>query len=193
MNILKSAPLAAFACGLILTAGAAAQKKKKEVTQTLQLPKELPTTAIGETRRLTFHVTPLSAKGLLSAQVREALKALNRETNGPVIHIRAFVAGSGDLRRVRDLVSETFTDHKQPLPSLSLVQAGGLPLEGAQVVLEAIAVGKKEVNPQGLVFIPATVAANPNPLAPVAPLAGQSLAALQANLQASGSEAADVL
>ena len=134
-------------------------KKKEEITQTLQLPKELPGAVIGETRRFTFHVTPLSARGLLSAQVRDALKALTHETGGnPVLKIRAFVAGSGDLRRVRDLVSEAFTDSRLPLPSLSLIQAGGLPLEGAQVVLEAIAAGKKEVNPQGLVFLSAPVA-----------------------------------
>src|SRR3954453_7634021 len=113
MNTIKIAAIAAFTCGIILTAGAAAQKKKKEITQTLQLPKDLPTTAIGETRRLAFYVTPLSAKGLLSAQVRDALKALARETaNSSVLRIRAFVAGSGDLRRVRDLVSETFTDRR---------------------------------------------------------------------------------
>src|SRR6185369_14929729 len=77
--------------------------KKEEITQTLQLPKELPSAVIGETRRLTFHVTPLSGRGLLSAQIRDALKALTRETgNNPVLKIRAFVAGSGDLRRVRD-------------------------------------------------------------------------------------------
>src|SRR4051812_45880174 len=112
MHTLNIATLAAVACGLLLSP-AAAQKKKKEITQVLQLPKDLPATAIGETRRLTFHVTPLSAKGLLSAQVRDALRALMRETGGnSVIHIRAFVAGSGDLRRVRDLVSETFTDRK---------------------------------------------------------------------------------
>src|ERR1039458_3635725 len=104
-------------------------------------------TVIGETRRLTFHVTPLSARGLLSAQVRDALKALTRETgSNPVLKIRAFVAGSGDLRRVRDLVSEAFTLRRLPLPALSLIRAGGLPLEGAQVVLEAIAAGKKEVS-----------------------------------------------
>jgi|SRR5436190_4755998 len=72
MNTLKSTAVAAFACWLVLAAGSAAQKKKKEITQTLQLPKDLPTTVTGETRRLTFHVTPLSAKGLLSAQVRDA-------------------------------------------------------------------------------------------------------------------------
>ena len=165
---------------LLLTPAAPAQKKpkpkKEEITQTLQLPKELPAAVTGETRRLTFHVTPLSARGLLSAQVRDALKALTHETGGnPVLKIRAFVAGSGDLRRVRDLVSEVFTDRKLPLPALSLIQSGGLPLEGAQVVLEAIAAGKKEVNPHGLVFLSAPVVTSDNPLDPVAPLAAQSL------------------
>src|SRR5258708_4485336 len=143
MKTLKSTAMAAFVCGLVLTAGSSAQKKKKEITQTLQLPKDLPTIAIGETRRLTFHVTPLSARGLLSAQVRDALKTLSRDTgSSTVLRIRAFVAGSGDVRRVRDLVSETFTDRKLPLPTLVLVQARCLPLEGAQVVLEAIAAGQ---------------------------------------------------
>jgi len=193
MSTFKYAAVAAFACGLILSAGFAAQKKKKEITQTLQLPKDLPTTVIGETRRLTFHVTPLSAKGLLSAQVRDALKALARDTgSNTVLRIRAFVAGSGDLRRVRDLVSDTFTDRKQPLPTLSLVQAGGLPLEGAQVVLEAIAAGRKDVNPNGLVFVPAPIAISENPLDPVAPLAAKSLEELRANLKAAGG-AAEVL
>ena len=192
MHILKI-PLVAIACGLLLAAPAP-QKKKKEVTQTLQLPEELPNTVTGETRRLTFHVTPLSAKGLLSAQVRDALKALFKQAgHDNVLRIRAFVAGSGDLRRVRDLVSDTFSDRKRPLPTLSLVQAGGLPLEGAQVVLEAIAETKKEVNPHGLVFAPAPRITSENPLDPPAPLAAKSLAQLKANLQAAGSEAADVL
>ena len=96
----------ALACWIVLAPGLAAQKntkpKKEEITQTLQLPKELPGAVTGETRRLTFHVTPLSARGLLSAQVRDSLKALTRETGGnPVLKIRAFVAGSGDLRRYR--------------------------------------------------------------------------------------------
>src|SRR5947208_2718639 len=193
MNTLKIAAVAAFACGLILTASSAAQKKKKEITQTLQLPRDLPTVAIGETRRLTFHVTPLSAKGLLSAQVRDALKALARDTGGnTVLRIRAFVAGSGDLRRVRDLVSETFTDRKQPLPALSLIQSGGLPLEGAQVVLEAIAAGRKDVNPGGLVFVPAPIAESESPLDPVAPLVAKSIEGLKSDLSSAGSASADV-
>jgi enamine deaminase RidA (YjgF/YER057c/UK114 family) len=126
--------------------------------------------------------------------VRDALKTLTRETGGdPVLKIRAFVAGSGDLRRVRDLVSETFTERHLPLPALSLIQSGGLPLEGAQVVLEAIAAGKKEVNPQGLVFLSAPVAASENPLDPVAPLVAQSLDRLKRAIQTAGSESSDVL
>jgi enamine deaminase RidA (YjgF/YER057c/UK114 family) len=176
----------------------AAQKKtkpkKEEITQVLQLPKELPSAVTGETRRLTFHVTPLSSRGLLSAQVRDALKALTRETGGdPVLKIRAFVAGSGDLRRVRDLVSETFNERRLPLPVLSLIQSGGLPLEGAQVVLEAIAAGKKEVSPQGLVFLSAPAASSENPLDPVAPLVAQSLDRLKRAIQTAGSESSDVL
>lgn len=194
MRTTKWAGFAALACVLALAGGFAAQKKKKEITQTLQLPKDLPNTAIGETRRLTFHVTPLSSKGLLSAQVRDALKALAHETgSNTVIRIRAFVAGSGDLRRVRDLVSDSFTDRRQPLPTLSLVQAGGLPLEGAQVVLEAVAVAKKDVNPQGLVFLPAPRFTSDNPLDPAAPLAAKSIDELKANLRAAGGESADVV
>ena len=124
-NTIQGLALVASACCLVLAPGLAAQKKakpkKEEITQVLQLPKELPGAVTGETRRLTFHVTPLSSRGLLSAQVRDALRALTRETGGnSVLKIRAFVAGSGDLRRVRDLVSEVFTLRRLPLPALSL-------------------------------------------------------------------------
>jgi enamine deaminase RidA (YjgF/YER057c/UK114 family) len=195
---MKRLALLAWACCLVLVPGVSAQKKpkpkKEEITQTLQLPKELPGAVIGETHRLTFHVTPLSARGLLSAQVRDALKALTRETgSNPVLKIRAFVAGSGDLRRVRDLVSEVFTLRRLPLPALSLIRAGGLPLEGAQVVLEAIAAGKKEVSPHGLVLLSAPVATSDNPLDPAAPLAAQSLDRLKRAIVTAGSESSDVV
>ncbi|HEY1336671.1 MAG TPA: hypothetical protein VGF59_04140 [Bryobacteraceae bacterium] len=183
-----------LACALAILATPAQKKKKEEETQTLQLPKELPSAVIGDTEHLAFYVTPLSARGLLSQQVRDALKALTRETgSSTVLKIRAFVAGSGDQRRVRDLVSEIFTDRKQALPSLSLVQAGGLPLEGAQVVMEAIAGARKAVNPHGLAFLSATPATSENPLDPVSPLTARSLTALRTELRAAGSEPADVL
>jgi len=180
-----------LACGLALLAFP--QKQKKDETQTLQIPRDLPVTVEGDPRRLSFYVSPLSSKGLLSKQVRDALSALNHQAKGDaILKIRAFVAGSGDSRRVRDLVSEVFTDRKQALPVLGLVQAGGLP-EGAQVVLEAIAAAKKEINPHGLAFVTAQSASAVDPAGPVAPLATQSLAALRLAVKAAGSQALDVV
>src|SRR5947209_129464 len=125
----RALALTALVCAFALLASPA-KKKKEDETQTLQLPRELPNAVTGETRRLVFLVTPLSAKGLLSQQVRDSLKALDRQAAGSaILNIRAFVAGSGDLRRVRDLVSDTFNDRRKQLPTLSLIRAGGLPLE----------------------------------------------------------------
>lgn len=186
--------LIAIACGLAILALPAQKKKKEEETQTLELPKELPNEIRGETARLTFLVTPLSAKGLLSQQVRDGLKALAHETHGgTVLKLRAFVAGTGDLRRVRDLVSEIFTDRKQPLPVLSVIRAGALPMEGAQVVFEAIVSAKKEVNSGGLAFLSAYPATSENPLDPVEPLASKALASLRQEVKAAGANASDVL
>ncbi|HTX37980.1 MAG TPA: hypothetical protein VME43_23280 [Bryobacteraceae bacterium] len=192
---MRAFPPVALACALAFLASPAQRKNKKEdETQTLQLPKDLPNAVTGETSHLAFLVTPLSAKGLLSQQVREGLKALGHLAGGDrVLKIRAFVAGSGDLRRVRDLVSEVFTDHKQPLPVLSLIQSGGLPMEGAQVEMEALVASRKELNPSGLAFFSAQEATSPNPLDPVAPLTTKALAGLAQAVQAAGAESADVL
>jgi len=152
---------------IAVSLGAAKKKNADDTTETLELPKDPPLVAIGETSRLVFHVSPLSAKGLLSQQTRDALKAILKMNGGaPVVHIRAFVAGSGDLRRVPQIVSEVFTEKKMPLPSVSVIQAGALPLEGAQLVLEAVSEAKRAVNPDGLSFLEAT-----NPGAVVAPVA----------------------
>jgi enamine deaminase RidA (YjgF/YER057c/UK114 family) len=146
---------------VVFIAAAFAGKKKNPdgVTQVLELPKDPPMIAIGATSRLVFHVSPLSGKGLLSQQTRDALKAILKANGGaPVIHIRAFVAGSGDLRRVPQIVSEVFTAKKMPLPSVSVVLAGGLPLEDAQIEIEAVSEAKdarKDVNPSGLNFLEA--------------------------------------
>ena len=137
----------------LLTFSATAPKKKEkpEVTQVRALPKDPPAVAFGETSRLVFHVSPLSNKGLLTPQTREAIKALMKLNGGlPIVHIRAFVAGSGDLRRVPQIISEVLTDKHQELPSISVIQTGGLPMVGAQVVLEATSVAKKPVNLNGL-------------------------------------------
>ena len=50
------------------------RKNADDDTQTLELPKDPPMVAIGETSHLIFNVSPLSAKGLLSQQTREALQ-----------------------------------------------------------------------------------------------------------------------
>ena len=93
MRARKGLELLALACGLTLLAF----PQKKDETQILQLPRELPSVVEADPRRLTFLVTPLSAKGLLSKQVRDALSALSREAKGDqILKIRAFVAGSGD-------------------------------------------------------------------------------------------------
>ena len=190
---MRAFSLLALGCALALLASPLQRKKKDEETQTLQIPRDLPNAVTGDTRRLTFLVTALSAKGLLSQQVRDGLKALlHTAGQDKVLKIRAFVAGSGDLRRVRDLVSEVFTDRKQALPALSLVQSGGLPLEGAQVVLEATAVTHKDVNPHGLAFISAQAATSANPLDPVAPLAAKAMDALAQAVKAAGAEPEDV-
>ena len=136
-------------------------KKEKELdTQTLPLPPEPPSAVIAETGKLTFHVSPLSAKGLLTQQVRDALKALDRaNSGGTIVKLRAFVAGTGDMRRVAAIVSEDFSEKKIPLPVVTTMQVGALPLEGAQVVIESMSVDKKTVNPNGIAFFPAQRAA----------------------------------
>lgn len=192
----KASILAALACASALAAWPAKKKKDedKEVNQVLQVPKELPNAVVGETRRLTFYVTPLSAKGLLSQQVKDALKALDRQDgDDTVLQIRAFLAGTGDLRRVRDLVSETFAEHKQPLPVVSIIQSGGLPLTGAQVVLEAVAASRRDLHPGGLAWISAQIASADDPLASVGPLTEKSLAGLRDAVKAAGSEPDGVL
>ena len=59
--------------------------------------------------------------------MHDALKALARLNHGvPIVKLRAFVAGSGDLRRVKDIVAEDLTDKKQALPAVSTIQVGAL-------------------------------------------------------------------
>ena len=168
-----------IACAVTLLCSPLPAKKKKpeDVTQTLDLPKDPPSVITADPHRMVFRVTPLSAKGLLSAQTKDAVKALLKQTSGEtVVRVRAFVAGSGDLRRVPQIISEIFTDHKLPLPVVSVVQAGGLPMIGAQVLIESISTAKKnETAPAGLLFIPGQQADNPQLSDNVAPLAAKAL------------------
>jgi enamine deaminase RidA (YjgF/YER057c/UK114 family) len=150
-----------IAIGCLLLAGLAfAAKKKKakkeppEITQVLELPKDPPQAIVASADRLVFHVSPLSNKGLLSQQIRDAIKSIwNSSKGAQIVKIRAFVAGSGDMRRVPMMVSDMFTDRKMALPAVSVIQVGSLPLDGAQVVLESTAVDKKVANPNGVTFL----------------------------------------
>jgi enamine deaminase RidA (YjgF/YER057c/UK114 family) len=156
------------------------KKKKPQATQTLPPPRELPTAVAGETDRLIFQVSPLSSRGLLSQQTRDALHALQRLAHGTtILKLRAFVAGSGDMRRIGDLVGELWTDRHIPLPALSVIQTGGLPFEGAQVVIESIAEEHKTVNPNGLLFLSGQPANNLEEslakLEKVAPISGADM------------------
>jgi enamine deaminase RidA (YjgF/YER057c/UK114 family) len=116
--------------------------------------------------------------------VRDALKALMHDNHGvPIVKLRAFVAGSGDLRRVQTIVTEELTDRKQALPAISTIQVGALPMLGAQVVLESVSVEKRAVNPGGLVFFSASDAGD----------AAAAVAQLQKAVSAASVKAANVL
>jgi enamine deaminase RidA (YjgF/YER057c/UK114 family) len=138
------------------------KKKKKgdEITQAPPPSAELPAAVTADTTHLAYQVSPLSSKGLLSQQTRDALKALLRSSRGPIVKLRAFVAGSGDLRRVAEITGEMFLEKHLPLPALSVAQVGALPLEGAQVVIEATEADRKVVNPAGVAFLAAQPASS---------------------------------
>lgn len=148
---------------LSLATGALAQPERKQkkpkredkepVTQTLPALPDPPSAILAATSTLTYRVSPLSSKGLMTPQTRDALRALIQDNRGAtIVKLRAFVTGSGDMRRIAALVSEIFTERKLPLPVVSTIQVGGLPLEGAQVVIESTALDKKAPNPNGVAF-----------------------------------------
>lgn len=181
----------------LLPAALTAQKKKKksedDFTQSLETLPDPPASVTVETAKLEFLVSPLSAKGLLSQQVRDALKSLRKQSGSrPIVKIRAFVAGTGDQRRVQSLVSEFFTDKKQPLPAVSTVQVGLLPLEGAQVILEATVTAKKPVNPYGVAFLSGMGGVGTEPPNQFLPMLDKAITDLRHAAKVAGSEPADV-
>src|SRR5580704_12377048 len=159
------------------------KKKEKDETQTLPPPKVLPIAVVADTDRISFQVSPLSSKGLFTPQTREALKGLLRSSHGTIVKVRAFVAGSGNMRRVGELVGEAFTDKRAALPALSVVQVGALPLEGAQVVIETTEMDKKSVNPNGVAFVSGQAATS----------VAKSLDQVKSALRGAGMEAEDAL
>jgi hypothetical protein len=134
-----------------------AQRNKRSTEepkpQILPLPPELPMALAADTESLDFHISPLLKTGGLSAQIRQSLNDLIRDTRGEtIIKLRAFVAGAGDARRVEVAVGEVFRDRKLPFPVLSIIQVGSLGQNAAQVVIEAVVSTHRTVNPNGLAF-----------------------------------------
>ncbi len=149
--------LVALAVGLQASAGAAKAQKKRNnqepKPQITPLPPEPPMALAANTESLDFHISPLLKTGGLSAQIRQSLGDLIRNTHGEtIVKLRAFVAGSGDARRVQVQVAELFGERKLPLPTLSILQIGALGQESAQVVIEAVVSTHRDANPNGLVF-----------------------------------------
>jgi hypothetical protein len=180
-KLLAAMALLSIAAGM--TASAQKKKEKKEeITQTLALPKDPPAAAVGDARRLVFHVSPLSGKGLLAQQTRDAVQAILRENGGAqIIHLRAFVAGNGDIRRVGQIASEVISK-KIPLPSISVMQVGRLGLENAQVVLEAVSLARKDVNPSGVQFVAGELVTGADPASSPVSQLNQALAGLAGKL-----------
>lgn len=128
-------------------------KKAELPNEALENLPQPPLALPADGTRLSFLSAPLSNSGLLSQQTRDALKWMIGQSHGAqFVRVRAFVAGSGDLRRVPQLVSETFTDKHLSLPVVVTVQVGVLPLEGAQVQLQAVLQQSRMVNPGGVNF-----------------------------------------
>ena len=91
--------------GLLLAGGLLAQKHKKKPDeepkpQVLDALPETPEAVVAESGRLSFQVSPLSDKGLLSQQVRDALKALARLNHGAaIVKVHAFHNAALDVER----------------------------------------------------------------------------------------------
>ena len=140
------------------SADALAQRNRKATEepkpQILPLPPQLPMALAADTATLDFHISPLLRTGGLSAQIRQSLYDLIRDTRGEtIIKLRAFVSGAGDARRVEATVGAVFRERKLPLPVLTIIQVGGLGQEAAQVVIEAVVATRHTVNPNGLAFL----------------------------------------
>lgn len=152
-EIVAGSVAAVLSIGLAITSAAQRHKNQEPKTQVLPLPPELPKALLAETATLDFHISPLFRTGGLSAQIRQSLNDLIRDTRGEtIIKLRAFVAGAGDARRVQAEAANLFTDRKLPLPALTVLQVGALGQETAQLVIEAVVSTHRTVNPNGLAF-----------------------------------------
>lgn len=187
----------ALVASLCQAQGGKKRKKKADeepITQTLEILKDPPAAVVADVSRLAFHTAPMASRGLLSQQVRDGLKALFRLAGrAQIVKLRAFVAGSGDMRRVQSIVSEEFTEKRLPLPAVTVIQVGALPHDGAHVLIESVAVERNAVNPHGLAFVSGQQVVREEPLIEVAPLARESVARLRKASDALKAAPADVV
>ncbi len=150
-------PIAALTLSIPVCASHMGAQRKKDLppkSQVLPLPPEPPMALAAETSGLDFHISPLLKTGGLAAQIRLSLNNLIRGTRGEtIIKLRAIISGTGDARRVQAETAALFTEHRLPLPVLSIVQVGSLGEEAAQVVIEAVVSTRRQVNPNGLAFL----------------------------------------
>ncbi len=150
--------------------------EKPQRTQKLETTAQPPPYLVADTTRLVFDIAPLSTEGLLSKQVREGLRALIRaHRKDRLVHLRAFVAGSGDTRRVQEVVAEEAGRRRKQLPTLTVVQVGKLARPEAQVLLELTTEAQDPVNPGGLALISGQTVSTGESVVQVAPVAAQSL------------------
>ncbi|HSW50100.1 MAG TPA: RidA family protein [Bryobacteraceae bacterium] len=169
-------------------------RQEEPPTQVLAVPPEPPQAVVAETDKLAFFVSPLSSRGLLSQQVRDALRALFSQTGrSQIVKLRAFVAGTGDIRRVQAIVSETFTARKQAIPAVTVVQVGALPMAGVQVVIEATAATRRSENPNGLAFVAGQPVEESGLPSRMLTLAQRAMPRLRSALGSAGLEGRDVL
>jgi hypothetical protein len=140
---------------LVLSVAVASQRRKDTESkyQVAPLPPEPPKALVTETQGIDFHISPLLKTGGLSAQIRQSLNDLIRDTHGEtIVKLRAFVAGAGDARQVQAETVAIFTEHKLPLPTLTILQVGALGEDTSKVVIEAVVATHRTLNPFGLAF-----------------------------------------
>jgi len=182
---------------MLLPMALPAQSRKKEApdpTQTLEALPDPPASLPADSARLSFLSSPLTAKGKFSQQTRDALKALLAQAKGAqILRLRAYAAGSGDLRRVPQLVAEVFTEKKLPLPVVTVLQVGALDLDGALIQFQATLQDRRALNPQGLALLSAQLEQQPRGAAPVATLLGRSSDRLSRHLRSLGLAPADLV
>ncbi len=159
MRCRTSIALAALTASLLIDVSQVAAQRNRKSTeqpkpQILPLPPQLPMALAADTATLDFHISPLLRVGGLSAQIRQSLADLIRDTRGEtIIKLGAFVAGAGDARRVEASVAEIFSERKLPLPVLSIIQVGALGEDRASIVVEAVVATRRILNPNGLAFL----------------------------------------